>query len=537
VDENMSEVSLLSKLYLPLLVLSLAANLLLALVMARKEVAKRWFSPSKWKANLQSSYQKLIALIQPFALRQADVTAKLQNYLARLNYGILALGIGIYLVAIYTGLWLAMHYFEWVGNPIPGILGDIVQWQPIWVSLAVLVGGWVVAGSPRWSPRFWQFVGGAVALFILYSLIQKPFTIQFYGDYNSLENFLQSGVPYPAWLIGNSILGWLLASVWQFPPINQLLPPHLQSISGFVMCASVVSFGLSTVILLKVWPNRLWILYPILSPFWILFGIGYSEYYPFIISPLVALAAFIFTKPLKEHSPLAVGIAVTSIAFLYNAFIPIAILLLVWYAIARPREIIKTAGICAAGTLVVLTVCWPGSFQDYFARLYGNMNWGETNTLFERFQGKSAGPNSIFFSTQYALSAEHLKDVAYFCFWGGVFIFLALVVIGIIWAVWQTIRSRRLLYWLNTNLGLALSTIAFLAYYVIFMIPKLGIPQDVDLFSFAYVLFAFFAGYLWDWLLHDKPYRLSANFFLTAFVLGESLALLVFLAKIGLPSI
>jgi hypothetical protein len=165
------------------------------------------------------------------------------------------------------------------------------------------------------------------------------------------------------------------------------------------------------------------------------------------------------------------------------------------------------------------------------------MNWGETNTFFERFQGKSAGPNSIFFSTQYALSPEHLKDVVYFCFWGGVFIFLALVVIGIIWAVWQTIRSGQLLYWLNTNLGLALSTIFFLAYYVIFMIPKLGIPQDVDLFSFAYVLFAFFAGYLWDWLLHDKPYRLSANFFLTAFVLGESLALLVFLAKIGLPSI
>lgn len=533
----MSEASLFSRFYLPILVLSLAANLLLVFWITRKDVLQRSFSsPIKWEVASQSIQQKLIVLSQLFAFRQASITIELQNYFRQLNYGVLALGIGVYSVAVYTGLWLSLRYFEWVNNPIPGLLGDIVQWQPISVSLAILAGGWVVAKSPRWSPRYWQFVYITIAGFTLYRLIQQPFTPQFYGDHGSLENFIQSGVPYPSWIIGNSLLGWLFAGIWQFPSFNQLLPPHLQSVSGFVACASIISIALSTIILLKVWPNRLWIIFPILSPFWILFGLGYSEYYPFLVGPLIAAAALIFTKPLKEHSPIAIGTLATSIALLYNAFIPIAILLLVWYAIVHPREIVKTVGICLAETLTILTVCWPGSIQDYFGKLYANMNWGEANTFFPRYQGKSAGPNSIFFSNQYAVSVEHLQDVFYFCFWGGVFIFLALIVIGLIGAIWQTIKGKKLRGWPNTNLGLALSIIFFLAYYIIFMIPKLGIPQDVDLFFFVYVLSAFFAGYLWDWLLRDKSYRLSANFFLTAMVLGESLALLAFLVEVGIPA-
>ena len=525
-----------SKFYIIMLSISLVINGWLAyrLLAARKIILfTRW---PRLTEKIKPFSQLALGALDSMRVQIVHTTSTMQNYFARLDYGLLFSGIAAYLVIVVLSIWLNLNFFQWVDSPTPGLLKDIIQWTPIWVGAGLLIGGWIVAKSTYWSPRYWQLVSAVFTMYILYGMTQNRFTPQFYGDTGSLESFIQSAWPYPSWLIGNSILEWTISILWQFPPFVQSLPLQLQTIPGFVMSASAIAIGLGSIILLQFWPNRLWVLFPILTPFWILFGHGYSEYYPFLLGPLTALAAYIFSKPLKDHSPTVIGLSAVGLAFYYNTFIPMAVLLLFLYFMVRPRETGKTIGVALAGGLLILTVCWPGSIPDYFVRLYINMNWGEINTMWPRFAGKSAGPDSIFFSTQYALSAEHFKDVVHFHLWGEAFVFLFLMLAGIVWAVWQYRTQGETFPKLDARLALALGFLAFGAYYVTFMIPKLGPARDVDLFSFVYTLIAFFAGFLWDILLRGKSYAQTANFFLTSVALGGSMASLVFLIKIALPS-
>jgi len=525
-----------------LLAISLAGNFLLFKIKVANSSNVGWRKfvqglKSTWTTIWRACLREITAALHWTGSILKRVFDILKYYFAQLNYRLALLGIGTYLLAVLAGVWLVLRFFLWMDNPLPGTMLGILPWLPFWAGLLILVGAGLVANSRRRAPLYWQLVWACWTLFVLYAIVHKLFTPQQYGDNGSLENFLNNGAPYPAWLIGNSILGGLFSGLWLYPPFVHFLPPDLQSAAGFVLCASAISMGLSSIILLKAWPNRLGVLFPMVTPFWLMFSTGYSEYYPFIVGPVVAILAVIFSKPLKERSPVMVGLLAALLALLYNGFIPLAVLLLLWYALARRRDIGKTIGICLAGGLGVLGVFWPGSISNYFTQLYANMNWGETNTFFPRYQGKSIGPNSIFFTTKYALSAEHLRDVTYFCFWGGVTIFLALLLVGLIGAGWKTIKEKKRPSWLNMRLGLALSIIAFLVYYIIFMIPKWGPPKDLDLFFLVHTALAFFGGGVWDWLLHDSPLRQSSNFILAAIALGANLALVIFLIKIGLPSI
>ena len=49
----------------------------------------------------------------------------------------------------------------------------------------------------------------------------------------------------------------------------------------------------------------------------------------------------------------------------------------------------------------------------------------------------------------------------------------------------------------DVRLWMALAIIALHLHYLLFMIPKLGPVQDIDLFFQVFVVLAFFAGYVW----------------------------------------
>ena len=87
----------------------------------------------------------------------------------------------------------------------------------------------------------------------------------------------------------------------------------------------------------------------------------------------------------------------------------------------------------------------------------------------------------------------------------------------------------------DVRLWMALAIIALHLHYLLFMIPKLGPVQDIDLFFQVFVVLAFFAGYVWDALQNNRDRKGCLQFVLVSIMIGYSMAVLNILLFIGLP--
>jgi hypothetical protein len=380
--------------------------------------------------------------------------------------------------------------------------------------------------------------------------------IKSYGDSAYLEAEIVKGMPYPRWLTGTAILSWVYAAIWQLPPLLKHLPAALATSGGFLSVTGALAMGIGTIALLRRWPNRLAVLLPSLLPCWVLFSAGYREYYPFIACALLAALAWLFAERLEDRSPRDVGLLVALLPLLYVGFASLSVLIFVFYVLAAPRgqagvleqasrsgsfpsraveRALKTAGIALFAFVLMIVVFWPYGVSDFFRQLYTQLNFGEANTEFPRYLNQSADPTSIFFTTRYALSSEHLRDVAYMSFWGGgLFVFPLLVAaITLAWrsrrGAWrEAARERRL--WLGTAIFLWQLT------YLLFMIPKLGPTRDVDLFFATFISVAFFAGLLFDLGFKNSADQAeSARFILLSAMLGSTVVACTFLLHTGIP--
>jgi hypothetical protein len=289
--------------------------------------------------------------------------------------------------------------------------------------------------------------------------------------------------------------------------------------------------GLGTILVLRAWPGRLAVAIPILTPVWVLFASGHMEYYPLVATAWLAALAWLFEKPLQERSPIVFGFLIGTLPALYLGFLGLSALAGVIYVFWRPKRLPQVLGAGAAAFVAVVLVCWPEGVASYVWHVYHQISLGEQHTFFARYVGQAASPSSVFFKADYALSELHLRDVAYLVTWGGGWLLPAVFVMGAVVASRRIVDerlarplARDARTWLGVTLGV------WQLYYLIFMIPKFGPTNDVDLFWPSTVVFAFFGGRLLD--LVNRP-RLKLA--IVCAVAGCGVVTSVYLAWIGLP--
>jgi hypothetical protein len=176
---------------------------------------------------------------------------------------------------------------------------------------------------------------------------------------------------------------------------------------------------------------------------------------------------------------------------MYVAFIPLGLLIFLFFAIRRPTQLLILFLSTSLGFIAVTRLFFH-SPEQFLASLPACMNLGEKN-MPAVWAGKSASADSVFFCWQYALSWSHLKEVVFILFCGGGMVFSILLAYLLLRAG-RSLAGRIGLD--RTVLGLVI--ISWFVFYLLFMIPKLGLVRDIDLFFGCFLTFAFFAGYLLD---------------------------------------
>lgn len=349
------------------------------------------------------------------------------------------------------------------------------------------------------------------------------FSFRSFGDTGFLPNLVAAGAPFTRWLAGSVVLAglyeWLREYEW-LPAI---------SASSFVEVAGALWMGLASVALL-IWKRGRWeVLLPLTTPIWLLLMTGYDEYYPFI-APALLLSLYLILSPALPGSrwiPVLAGL----LPLLYIAYAPLALLLILRYVWEHPRQGVVAALVSATVYFGGISLLWPDGLEGYLEALTGNLNLGEKNTLFARYQGHSASALSPFFSMRYALSAEHLRDLAFMVLLGAgwcIPLLAALCASPAIGALGASLRRRR-----APALVVPAVAIGWQLFYLLFMIPKLGPTQDLDLFFSVYLLSAVLAGSLVDKglpLLPASRQVLARSLILATAVAGNGAILAVLLA-------
>jgi len=317
-----------------------------------------------------------------------------------------------------------------------------------------------------------------------------------YGDGAVFSSFVTEGRVVPRWLVGSTAASTLHAAVWGLPPVAARLPVAWQSANAFLALLGTVCMVGGTLALLRRWPGRLSVLLPALTPVWLLFMSGYTEYYPLIAVPFVAVLAWVFERPLGDRTPTQVGALVALLPLVYIGFLPVACLTLGAWAVVRPEGAARVVATGLVVAAVTIAICWPLGIPHYFQALYGVMNFGEAN-MPARYVGLSAGPTSLVFSLDAVLTMARAREVGALVVWGGGWWTMPLL-LAATWRAWRAGRVTWLACRRDVRMPLGIALVGVQVYYLAFMVPRLGPVGDVDLFFTTYLTLAFMAGRVVD---------------------------------------
>lgn len=314
------------------------------------------------------------------------------------------------------------------------------------------------------------------------------------GDGKLIALILSNRELFPAakYLVGIETLRLGYASIWQFPPMLEILPSSILNHSSFIRIAGIGVMAGISMLLLQTYPGKYRVQLALTTPIWILFSLGYLEYYPFIAGLYLVLLCWLFDGRIEEKSEISIGVIAGSIPLIYLGFAPLSfIILFVYLWGAQTAIVLRTLGALFIGFFITLRIFWSKNLSDYFVTLYQEINFGETNTIYEGYRGMAASATSIFFKNDYAWSLPHIKEVLSMLFYG---LGLAPITIFII----SLYIYRKHIYILTKKTTLAVLVLGWSLFYLTYTIPKLGPLVDIDMFFMTYITIAFFSGALLD---------------------------------------
>lgn len=280
---------------------------------------------------------------------------------------------------------------------------------------------------------------------------------------------------------GNS--RWLLgvALIKEAYFLFRLLFIHVDAETFVQVLGSVVMFSWSVFF----WMNRRDSVSPLLiaiSPIWILFSIGYDEYYPFIAGILV-MAILKITSTTMHLSRTSAYFVAGVLPILYIGAIYVSVCLLVAMWVHDADWVSRAKGTLLTITAAILSIEIGGDLGSFSMQLAGDTPRGGTMV---GSLGVEAPEGSIFSPVGYLVSLTHLIDVWFWFIFGtgGASLFVA--VLALILQRNKTEPNRvvsiRKLELLDQNRIAKLLLLVFAFGYMFLMLPLLGPTQDIDLF-------------------------------------------------------
>lgn len=364
-------------------------------------------------------------------------------------------------------------------------------------------------------------------LFLL-NLLFPYAALRQYGDTGVLENFIGRGEIFPRWYLGNAILNFLYRSIWL-----PFAPAILSGPERFVQCAGSFCTLLSTLALLRWQTPSAAIFGVVLSPLWLLFLSGYSEYYPFIAGPFAIGLVWLLQRELTERSPIVLGIGAGLYSLAYVAFVPVSFLVLACLSLRSWKD-----GLCAVSVailvVVLVVVAVSGTnIAEPLVALSGQLNLNSENIprSYQRLavEGLPLFRFSALFNGNYVL--QHLYMLM---FSGGAAGALTLV-FGFLS---RSHAAQTWLVFLGSSRGLLCAGILlFEISYFLFMMPCLGTRRDIDLFFQAYFAFAIIGGRLLEWDAADSSSVRTVRSIMAAALIGHCVVSAYLLLIAGLPKV
>ncbi|PIS22508.1 hypothetical protein COT50_01585, partial [candidate division WWE3 bacterium CG08_land_8_20_14_0_20_41_10] len=309
----------------------------------------------------------------------------------------------------------------------------------------------------------------------------------------------------------------------------------------FLKLFSTIFVGITSLLIVKKYGKKFSVILAVTNALWFLFLIGYNEYYPFIVSVYLLSLILVFDDNIINDSKKAWLLCVfySVLPLIYIGFAPISLFALVYLFIRYRQQLPKLIFISLAVFFIALNFAWGNNYPEFFKKLYTDMNFGDQCLNFPAFMGKMASGTSIYFKGDYALSSEHFIGLSYMVFFGGGVSGLFLLTLSLCTTILVVIKRR--MFPFVQNWGKVVLLIAIILqqlHYFIFLVPKLGLRIDVDLFIFVYLTFSYLAGFIFDrLLLHQSQKKaLATKAFILSAVLGYQSVVLFFLAVVGIPN-
>lgn len=333
-----------------------------------------------------------------------------------------------------------------------------------------------------------------------------------YGDYGALRIHLsEPETENSRWLLGLTLLREGFRAVNEVLTILGVLDDGDIDPQMFVQIATALVMSLWAIWLLKSHEASVvpWIVTT--APMWILFSVGYDEYYP-LVAGLIIAAIWNVLRETPIFGRTTSYVIVGLLPILYVGAFPLSVALLIscWGRDTERRERIR--GTMTALVTAVLSIEVGGEFRGYFVRLSENLNVGGKFLDQElAAKGVDASSGSIFGNLSYVISIGHSVDIFFWlsCGAGLLVVFLPLLLsrkstnLSIRNALTRSFRSKRSgSVRLNSisKLILLISALTFL----VFMLPLLGITRDIDLYFISLFTFLLVSGTRLDELIRGS---------------------------------
>jgi len=368
-----------------------------------------------------------------------------------------------------------------------------------WILFSLFLASgtsWIVAFSQKFETRLKPLLlvpMGLLAIALMRTLgLPSLDRFQVYGDAGRLQNYLSdSKLEFGRWLLGLTVLRELFIGVNSF--VVEVDPKVFIQVAGALcMC------GWSTWQLMRHESSVLpWIIS--ISPMWILFSLGYDEYYPFITG-LLLLASWqvVSSETLFRLNSAYIIIGVLPVMYIGALPISLALLLHTWSREHKVSD--RFRGLVLSIITTVIAIEIGGEFLGYATSLSETMNLG--GTFLEKSpssKAAAASPRSFLAHPSYALSLEHLIDI---WFWLSCGIGLIVIVAALTFRSGTVQRDNSWRSEGRPRLGLnQLSIFALVGlaiFYLVFMLPLLGPTRDIDLYFASMFVLLLFAGSRFD---------------------------------------
>ena len=308
-----------------------------------------------------------------------------------------------------------------------------------------------------------------------------------YGDAGALSTAINESKPFTRWLLGTT------AMIDFYGLLNQFVV----SISSqkFVPIASAIIMCASTVAIARHYGSKAFVVFPLTSPIWLAFSLGYDEYYPFVAGLFLLLALWIFSDEDFEASNFLFVVA-GLIPALYVGFVPLT--LFVWMKLFSKATSFRSRlfgmSVSVMAYFIAIEIGWPAGHSNYLALLTDDMNLGDFGS--RNYQGTSMSDKSPFYSLSSAFSSFHIRDLVFVgVFAGGIATIALILLVGMNLRL-GSVKAKYTPNGLKRMVSLPFVFVAWNLLYMFFMIPKLGPKADLDLFFSSNLVIAIWAGIL-----------------------------------------